>query len=341
MTNRKNKKEAKKNKIMAVIIILLIVVFAGVFIVGSQLEKQRSEELQNQETPVATDEPIYGDEMLGIDPAADENLQGYHNILFLGTDAPDEDTGETRSDGIVIISINKETKDVKIFSVARDTYMEVEQGSDEKITHAYMHAGLDQTLWALNHTLDLNIRDAIVFDWEAVANVVDRVGGVQVELTEHELSYLNDMVPADNQVPGTGTQIINGEQAVMYSRMRKDVETLSDFRRNERLKIVLTDALKKAQSLPDEQLVVFAEETLDDVITNMRSETIVEMAQAAKEYTIVKSDETFPFVFKGMVTEHTGRVFVPISLESNIAKLYSEYFGITEYKMSETSDSRE
>jgi LCP family protein required for cell wall assembly len=213
--------------VLIIVILLLIAAFAGVFMYGNYIEKQRNAELANLETPPVETE-IYGDETLGIDPGVDEKLQGYRNILFLGTDVPDEN-GQ-RSDGNIIISINKETKNVKIFSIARDTFMEVVPGSLEKITHAYMHGGKDQTLWALNHTMDLNIREVVVFELDDVANVVDRVGGVEVELTDRELEFLNQMVGPDNQVPGTGTQLLNGKQAVMYSRMRKDVDKLSDFR---------------------------------------------------------------------------------------------------------------
>ena len=318
--------------ILAIIILLLIVIFAGIFIYGSQLDRQRNAELANLETPEVETE-IYGDETLGIDPTADERLQGYRNILLLGTDVPDEN-GQ-RADGNIIVSINKETKDVKIFSMSRDTFMEVEEGSYEKLTHAYMHGGRDQTLWAINHTLDLNIRDVVVFELEDVAAVVDRVGGVEVELTDRELEFLNQMV-GSNKVPGAGIQTLNGDQAVMYSRMRKDVETLSDFRRNERLKIVMTEALKKAQALEGEALITFAEETLDDIETSMRPDEIIGMAQEAGSYNIVSSDETYPFNFRGWSSDETGRVFVPITLESNIEKLYENYFGIYDYEPSET-----
>ena len=327
------RKKGKSNKVLIIVILLLIAAFAGVFMYGNYIEKQRNAELANLETPPVETE-IYGDETLGIDPGVDEKLQGYRNILFLGTDVPDEN-GQ-RSDGNIIISINKETKNVKIFSIARDTFMEVVPGSLEKITHAYMHGGKDQTLWALNHTMDLNIREVVVFELDDVANVVDRVGGVEVELTDRELEFLNQMVGPDNQVPGIGTQLLNGKQAVMYSRMRKDVDKLSDFRRNERLKIVMTEAMKKAQALEGEELITFAEATLDEIETNMRPDQILEMAQEADTYNIVQSDETFPFNFKGWTTDETGRVFVPITLESNIEKLYENYFGIYDYQPSET-----
>ena len=331
--SRKRKSgKGNRNMILAIIILLLIVIFAGIFIYGSQLDRQRNAELANLETP-AVETEIYGDETLGIDPTADERLQGYRNILLLGTDVPDEN-GQ-RADGNIIVSINKETKDVKIFSMSRDTFMEVEEGSYEKLTHAYMHGGRDQTLWAINHTLDLNIRDVVVFELEDVAAVVDRVGGVEVELSDRELEFLNQMV-GSNKVPGAGIQTLNGDQAVMYSRMRKDVETLSDFRRNERLKIVMTGALKKAQALEGEALITFAEETMDDIETSMRPDEIIGMAQEAGSYNIVSSDETYPFNFRGWSSEETGRVFVPITLESNIEKLYENYFGIYDYEPSET-----
>ena len=116
---------------------------------------------------------------LGMDATAAASLDGYRNIAILGTDArADDDESQVRSDAIVVASINEETNEVKLFSVFRDTLLDVGDEGLDKITHAYFYGGAQQSLYTLNKNLDLNIDEVVVINWKTVADVIDSVGEI-------------------------------------------------------------------------------------------------------------------------------------------------------------------
>ena len=102
---------------------------------------------------------------IGINPSVASQLEGYTNIAVLGIDArADEDDSNARSDAIVVASINNETDEVKMFSVFRATMLDVGDQGLDKITHAYFYGGAQQSLYALNSNMDLNIDKAVVIN---------------------------------------------------------------------------------------------------------------------------------------------------------------------------------
>ena len=193
---------------------------------------------------------------IGINPSVASQLEGYTNIAVLGIDArADEDDSNARSDAIVVASINNETDEVKMFSVFRDTMLDVGDQGLDKITHAYFYGGAQQSLYALNSNMDLNIDKAVVINWKTVADIIDSVGGIEIDLQESEIDEMNKYIPEtarnvdgpDTPVESAGKQTLNGVQAVTYSRIRKDAVT-GDYRRNERMKIVFKETFKELKS---------------------------------------------------------------------------------------------
>ena len=133
---------------------------------------------------------------IGINPSVASQLEGYTNIAVLGIDArADEDDSNARSDAIVVASINNETDEVKMFSVFRDTMLDVGDQGLDKITHAYFYGGAQQSLYALNSNMDLNIDKAVVINWKTVADIIDSVGGIEIDLQESEIDEMNKYIP--------------------------------------------------------------------------------------------------------------------------------------------------
>lgn len=311
--------------------ILFISVISVTIIVKNIKQKKEAERLAIK--PVEQEHTIYGDEELGISPEVDEQLKDYRNIALLGIDtAKIEDKEGNRSDAIVIVSIHEKTKDVKIFSVYRDTYLELEDPYRlDKINHAYAFGGKDAALKALNKNLELNIRQVVVLPWDAVSKIVDSMGGVEVEILAGEVAYMNKSLSQGSQIAGPGLQTINGEQAVLYSRIRKD-SVEGDLRRNERFKIVLLAAFEKAQNYELNQLISIMNEVLDEVDSNMENVDIVELF-LDMSYEIQNSFE-WPYEKKGMMY-HSVYYLVPVDLEQNVERLHQEVFGQTDYQAGE------
>ena len=144
-----------------------------------------------------------------IDSQVAKELRGYRNIAILGVDArAGEGYDGSRTDAIIIMSIHKLTGDVRLISVMRDSYVRMEyfDGKSilDKVTHAHHYGGGVNTVAALNRSLDLNIEEFVIFNWKAVSDVVDCLGGIEINVKSNEISDLNKYGPetADN-VGGT------------------------------------------------------------------------------------------------------------------------------------------
>lgn len=333
MANQSNEEKKKKPiKPSTVIIVLAIiavaVVLAVVIVSGSSGDNKKT---QNIPKASGGGQVIYGDEDLGIDPKVDEQLQHYRNVALFGIDATDfENEAGHRSDAIIILSMNNKTGDIKMFSVYRDTYLKIDDKHGlDKVTHAFAYGGMDQSIKVLNQNLDLNIREGMALTWKAVSDLVDNLGGVEVEVTERERTFLNGKLPSGAaQLKSTGKQNLTGEQAVAYARIRKD-SAKGDYRRNERMKIVLLAAIEKAKHVELDKLMEFMDQTLDEVTTNMSYNRMTDTLVDIASYNISTS-VGWPYDTDGWM--HNSVWYgVPITLKSNVVKLHEEFFAQKDY----------
>ena len=128
-----------------------------------------------------------------VNPGVEESLKGYRNIVLLGLDSREDSFGKgNRSDCIMIISLNQDTKEVKIASVYRDSYLNIDGYGLDKVTHAYSYGGPKLALSTLNKNLDLNITDFVAVNFDTVHTVVDTVGGVNIKIEQEELKYIKN-----------------------------------------------------------------------------------------------------------------------------------------------------
>ena len=236
--------------------------------------------------------------MIGINPQVDSDLRNYRNIALLGIDARDmTNDQDVRSDAIIVASINKETNEIKMFSVYRDTYLDL--GDDvglDKVTHSYYYGGPTKVLYSLNKNLDLNIKEVVVVNWKSVADTVDALGGLDIEIQESEINEMNKYIQdtykniggSNAKIESAGMQTLNGNQAVTYARIRKDAVT-GDFRRNERMKIVVQAAFEKAKSMDTKALKKISNEILPDIKTNMTSADMMGMIMKLTSYKMTDS----------------------------------------------------
>lgn len=206
--------------IVLTIILIIVAILAGIitYFVSSKIGKIQIEKIDEK--------------AIGITESTSKALSGYRNIALLGIDSRKDDYGiGNRSDCIIIASINEKTKDIKLISVYRDTYMLLEEKGTErldKVTHAYSYGGAQNTLKALNTNLDLNITEFVTVNFDAVIAAVNAMGGVTITIEKSELQYINDYIDATKESSGisskhitkAGSQTLDGVQAVAYSRIR-------------------------------------------------------------------------------------------------------------------------
>ena len=258
-----------------------------------------------------------------INYGVEEVLKGYTNIALLGLDAQDATFTNSRSDCIMIISINNDTKEVKIASVYRDTYLNIEGHGLDKVTHAYAFGKAPLALSAINKNLDLDITEYVTIDFNSVINIVDAMGGVEITVTSAEAS----------QIPGisaAGTYNLTGTQALAYGRIRK-IDT--DYARTERMRNVVIKVFEKAKKLSLTQLNSLIDQLLPEVTTNISQTEILSYASKIGGYNVTDSFG-WPYEVRG----YNGVVWyaAPVNLEANVKKLHEQLFENEEYEVSET-----
>lgn len=287
----------------------------------------------------------WGDAGINSDLADDTllKMEGYTNIALFGLDnreSGDYNTGH--SDTMIIASINNETREVRLVSVYRDTYLRID--SDEnysKANSAYYKGGPEQAVKMLNSNLDLSITEYVCVDWAALVQAIDALGGVDIEVTAQEAELINAYIgeidammgTTSEPVSGEGVKTLTGAQATSYARIRKT--SGDDFKRSSRQRIVLEAMLNKAKTANISTLLDICDVVFDDISTSMELSEILGLAMHVKEYQIV-STTGFPFEMTTKQMSKIGDSVIPIVLEDNVEQLHLYLFGTEDYKTSNT-----
>ncbi len=271
-----------------------------------------------------------------------KSVDGYYNILLLGVDSRNmENLSGTRSDAIMVLSINEETNDVKILSVYRDTYLKIaDRDRYDKVNHSCMFGGPELVMKTLNQSLDLDISNYVVVNFKAVADLVDAVGGIEVDVKDYEIKELNKYTKytANNigreeyqLVETAGVQTLDGSQAVAYSRIRKGVG--DDFQRTERMRIVVSATMDKMKDMQFRELKKLVKIVTPQVQTNLSKGNVLGLGIRLPQYNI-NGTEGWPFNVSTGLLRGVSYVF-PSDLYSNVVELHKEFFGQEGYVPSE------
>ena len=244
---------------------------------------------------------------MGITETTAKNLTGYRNIAIFGVDSRSDDYGiGNRSDCIIIASINNSTGDIKLISVYRDTYVNIEGHGLDKITHAYSYGEAPLAVKTLNTNLDLNINEFVTVNFDSVAEAVDQLGGVQLTITSDEIKYINGYIDETSKVTGkTSEHITEPGIEAMFSKLK-------------------TKNLNEINS--------FADKILPHVYTNISATDIISMVPSMSKYKVTESIG-WPYDTKGKTMDRWYGI--PITLESNVKQLHKEAFGEENYTPSD------
>lgn len=265
-----------------------------------------------------------------------ERGTGYLNVALFGVDSRDNELEEgTRSDTIMVASLNRETLEVKIASVYRDTLLEQRGGALDKANAAYSYGGPEDAVAMLNKNLDLDIEHYVTVNFNSLIDVVDAVGGIEIDIQQEEIPYVCGYVMELMKVTGKvsagvtepGPQVLNGMQATAYARIRHT--TGDDYRRTERQRDVLTKIVEKLQGVSVAQLNEIIDKVFPEVSTNFTLAEILDYAIDAFDY---KLGETVGFPFDKTTDKlaNIGDSIIPVTLESNVEELHKFLFGDSE-----------
>ena len=271
-----------------------------------------------------------------INEGVEESLEEYRNIALLGIDNTDEDYGEgNRSDCIIIASINKKTNEVNLISVYRDTYFEIVGRDLDKVNHAYSFGGPELAMSTLNTNMDLDITEFVVVNFDTVADTVNALGGVEIEITKDEIQYINNYISStsrrtgikSSQITKVGKQNLDGVQAVAYSRIRYTEG--QDYKRTERMRTVLTAMFEKAKGKGIGEINTILTNILPKMRTNISTWEIISLLPQMTSFKVNESIG-WPYDTKGY--DVYGPYYgAPVTLESNTIRLHKEMLGQENY----------
>lgn len=340
MSSSRSSKRARRKKkriILFVIELLVLAVMAAVLFLVVKWDKIQKDNLK--ESDIYVNEGVTAQENSSEDTW---NMKGYKNIALFGVDA-----GETRTDSIIIASLNQDTGDIKLCSVFRDTYLNLGNDTYNKANSAYAHGGAQQAIKMLNMNLDMTIDDYIAVNFQALEDVINDLGGVDIDVQDVEVSFLNDYQTSIveglgggkpthekiTKVKSSGMQTLNGLQATAYCRIRYTKG--DDFRRTERQREVLKQIAAKAKQAD----LVTLNKVIDDVFpeckTSFTSAEFAEYAAGAAKYNIVDQNG-FPFERVTGDMGKAGSCVIPDNLAQNVTELHSFLFGDSDYTPTDT-----
>lgn len=327
------KKAQQKRKITVIAIeVVCLILLLGVVFVWSYVGKINFNSFNEEEAGINND---LTDEGLAY-------LEGYTNVAFFGIDSRSSGNySGAQSDTIMIASINNETKEVKLISVYRDTYLNTGHDVYGKANSAYAKGGPEAAVQMLNANLDLNITEYVCVDFVALVEVIDALGGIEIDITHREAEIVNSMLFELEDIMDEkydliwygGYQTLNGAQATSYARIRNTEG--NDFKRTSRQRIVLEAMLNKAKTADVSTLAEICKVAFDDISTSLELNEILDLAKDVRSYTIA-STSGFPFEMTTTNVPGSGDTVVPISLENNVSMLYAYFFNAEGYVPSET-----
>ena len=265
---------------------------------------------------------------------------GYTTIVLFGGDSREGNLGAgTHADTMMVASVDNKTKEIKMVSVYRDMLARQEDGTIKKANNGYFKGGPEGAINMLNTNLDLDIMDYVAVDFTIVAEVVDRVGGIDVELTEAEAVELNNTLIECKQVTGkeadnviAGTQHLNGVQALAYSRMRYNVG--GDYARTDRQRFVVQEVLQKVKKNPL-KINGMIDEIFPKVSTSFTMGEIMKLATGVLRYNIGETSG-YPFEKTDGNVAGIGSVVIQLGHVENVEELHAFLYPKDEYTVSAT-----
>ncbi|APU61634.1 LCP family protein [Clostridium botulinum] len=264
----------KKKWILSIVAVIILISVVSALYVYSKLESVKK-------VPISKD-----DKELKIDKKAEPYGDDVINIAFFGLDRRKKEE-PSRSDAVMILSLDKKHKKVKLSSIMRDSYVDIEGHGKTKLNHAYAYGGPELAIKTINSNFKLNIRDFVAVDFYGLENIIDTVGGVEIPVRSDEIKYINSYMQGTakvenkviQEVQNPGLQNLNGMQAVAYARIR--YTSGGDYERTERQRTVLTAIMNKIKKLGPTEFPKVVSSLLPNVESSLSSTEIMKMGTSA------------------------------------------------------------
>lgn len=256
-----------------------------------------------------------------------KEVPGITNILLLSSDArPGEDV--SRSDSIMILTIDNINKKLKVTSLMRDMLVKIDGHGEEKLNHAFAYGGPTKTIETIQNNFGIKLNNYVIVDFSAFVKVIDAINGIEVTVKDYELDELNKYIldgggSEKDLLPSPGTYNLNGYQALSYARIRKVGN--GEYERTERQRAVLQIALEKVKDMSTVKLVSLLNELFPYVKTNISLGNAMDYGFTALNvgkkcnFEIEQFRVPIDSISKGGIINNKGWVFVIDKVETSKA----------------------
>lgn len=348
MSNKKRKRSSGGRVAMTILCVVLgmiLAVLLGLTIFAQRLlnrinyvapgdqetlsSEEVSEYLATEETdPNATDPTInaedvdWGDQNTITDVEDQEHIV---NILLIGQDARPGQK-RTRSDVMILCTFNKETGSLTMTSFLRDLYVQIPGYSSNKLNATYAWGGMELLNATLEQNFGIHVDGNVEVNFEQFADIIDTLGGVEMELRADEANYVNSGVPGSRLV--AGVQRLNGDQALIYSRIRA-LDSDADFSRTNRQRKVLNSLIQEFKNADMSTMLELLDQVLPMITTDMTQSEIIsyatELFPMLKDAQIVSQRVPMDGAYKGRTID--GRSVLVADMDATRAFLRETIMG--------------
>ena len=352
--NKSVRRRRKRRVLFGIELFVLLVLVGGLFIYAKVNEKMNKLDIDtssDEAGKVEVNEAVVGS----------KTLKGFTNIALFGVDNRKEDVKSGQSDTTIIASINNDTKEVKLVSLYRDTYLNIGNDKYTKCNAAYNNGGPTQAMSMINTNLDLNITNYVAVNFKALATAIDCLGGLDVEMTYVELKNMNDYCVETSEVTGMdyepiempeypgddkqeseilGSFHLNGVQATSYCRIR--YTSGWDMRRTERQRYIISLIVEKAKKASLSTLNDIMDQVFPMIATDFSKSELIKLGMGILSY---KLGETGGFPNSSLMGDEVKNAIgldcvVPTTLETNVKALHQFLFGDQAYEPSDIVKQR-
>ncbi|MCI6771947.1 MAG: LCP family protein [Oscillospiraceae bacterium] len=289
----------RRHKILVTVLCIVIVLFAAIFATGfhylnkisyddGSLVTAPTDTNQEEESDLLNGGTLSDEEAAKL-AEADSSIQNnaskirysddVYNILLMGIDYGSKNYPYGRSDSMILVSINKNQKTIKLVSLSRAAYAAIRGYKNTRLSHAHGYGGAPLAIDTVERNYKIRIDRYVSVGFDSFKKIIDAFGGVSINLTSVEQNVLNGAFPG--KFPSAGTYTLNGEQALVYARLRA---TDNDRTRTGRQRNVLMALSQKAKSMSVTDALGILNVVLPLVRTNFTRTELVKQAANALSY---------------------------------------------------------
>lgn len=214
--------------------------------------------------PVVDEEDIYFPEGWELPDMEDQGKEVV-NIMLVGQDARPGEAAQ-RSDAMILMTFNRKTGEITLTSFLRDQYVQIPGFGNTKLCHAYSYGGMTLLNQTIENQYGIEVDGNVTFSFEGFEQIIDMLGGVEIELTWEEASALNNLESQKEWGLKPGVQRLTGEQALRYARLR---HIDSDFQRTQRQRKVIMSIIDAYKNCTMSEMMKTLEETMPLITTNI------------------------------------------------------------------------